>query len=78
MGGHGSCPVAPDPADHLHCPKHDVRRGAILGWTGSISLGLALLIAAVAGGALVAIAGVIRVTQLRLNARRARRELAGT
>lgn len=44
-----------------------------LGATGSLPLGMALLIAAVGGGVLVAIAGVARVTQLRLNARRTRR-----
>jgi uncharacterized integral membrane protein len=43
-----------------------------LGFAGSLPLGLALLIAAVGGGLAVAIAGVARVTQLRLNARRAR------
>lgn len=48
-----------------------------LGLNGSISLGLALLIAAVAGGVLVAITGVTRVTQLRLFARRARRGKSG-
>ncbi|HET6916577.1 MAG TPA: lipopolysaccharide assembly protein LapA domain-containing protein [Acidimicrobiales bacterium] len=44
-----------------------------LGVTGTIPLGLALLIAAVGGGVLVAIAGVARVAQLRMNARRTRR-----
>ena len=44
-----------------------------LGFTGSIPLGTALLIAAVAGAAVVAIVGVIRLTQLRFTARRARR-----
>jgi uncharacterized integral membrane protein len=34
---------------------------------------MALLIAAVGGGVVVAIAGVARVTQLRMNARRTRR-----
>jgi uncharacterized integral membrane protein len=43
-----------------------------LGLTGSLPLGMALLIAAVAGGVLVAIAGVTRITQLRANARRRR------
>ena len=47
-----------------------------LGWTGTIPLGMALLIAAVGGGVVVAIAGVARVTQLRLNARRTRRATA--
>jgi uncharacterized integral membrane protein len=44
-----------------------------LGYSGSLPLGMALLIAAVAGGVLVAVAGVTRVTQLRVNARRKRR-----
>ena len=39
----------------------------------TLSLGMALLIAAVIGGVVVAIAGIARVTQLRLNARRIRR-----
>lgn len=45
----------------------------LLGLTGNIPLGMALLIAAVGGGVLVAIAGTARVLQLRMNARRARR-----
>jgi uncharacterized integral membrane protein len=44
-----------------------------LGLSGTLSLGMALLIAAVGGGVLVAIAGVARIAQLRMNARRARR-----
>lgn len=44
-----------------------------LGLQGTLSLGMALLIAAVAGGVVVAIAGTARVTQLRMNARRIRR-----
>ncbi len=43
-----------------------------LGLSGSLPLGMALLIAAVGGGVVVAIAGIARVTQLRMNARRAR------
>lgn len=46
----------------------------LFGASGMIPLGMALLIAAVGGGVLVAIAGVARVTQLRLNARRTRRD----
>jgi uncharacterized integral membrane protein len=38
---------------------------------------MALLIAAVGGGVLVAIAGVARVTQLRMNARRTRHHKSG-
>ena len=48
-----------------------------IGLSGSLSLGMAMLIAAVGGGVLVAIAGVARVTQLRLNARRTRRLHSG-
>lgn len=44
-----------------------------LGAEGRIPLGLALLIAAVGGGVVVAIAGVARITQLRINVRRSRR-----
>ncbi len=44
-----------------------------LGLSGTIPLGMALLIAAVSGGVVVAIAGVARVAQLRINARRSRR-----
>ena len=48
-----------------------------LGLTGTIPLGLALLIAAVGGGVVVAIAGIARVTQLRMHARRTRRSGSG-
>lgn len=48
------------------------------GWSGTIPLGLALLIAAVGGGVVVAIAGVGRVTQLRINARRTRKEASSS
>lgn len=48
-----------------------------LGMSGTIPLGMALLIAAVGGGVLVAIAGVARVTQLRMNSRRTRRKTSG-
>ena len=40
---------------------------------GSIALGLALLIAAVGGGAVVALIGAVRIIQLRAAARRNRR-----
>ncbi|WP_166879173.1 lipopolysaccharide assembly LapA domain-containing protein [Salinibacterium sp. ZJ450] len=43
------------------------------GLTGWVPLGVALLIAAVGGGVVIAIAGIARVTQLRMNARRIRR-----
>ncbi|BBE21780.1 hypothetical protein MN0502_06630 [Arthrobacter sp. MN05-02] len=43
------------------------------GLEGSIALGLALLIAAVGGGAVVALVGAIRIIQLRAVARRNRR-----
>ena len=44
------------------------------GWSGQAPLGIAMLIAAVAGGIIVAIAGATRVTQLRRRVRRSRRE----
>ncbi|OIJ27097.1 LapA family protein [Nocardioides luteus] len=44
-----------------------------LGADGNIPLGLALLIAAVGGGVLVAIAGIARITQLRISVRRSNR-----
>ncbi|MHC6220742.1 LapA family protein [Arthrobacter sp. MMS24-S77] len=44
-----------------------------LGLGGSVSLGMALFIAAVAGGILVAAAGAARIIQLRSNARKIRR-----
>jgi len=45
-----------------------------LGFAGSLPLGMALFIAAVGGSLAVAIAGVARVTQLRMSARRTRRD----
>jgi len=48
-----------------------------LGFGGTLSLGMALLIAAVGGGVMVAIAGVARVTQLRRHARRTRHHDVG-
>jgi uncharacterized integral membrane protein len=53
--------------------NQDVVAVHYLGWTGSLPLGTALLIAAVAGAAVVAVVGVIRLTQLRVTGRRARR-----
>jgi uncharacterized integral membrane protein len=47
-----------------------------LGFAGSISLGTALLVAAVAGAAVVTIVGVIRITQLRFSSRRTRHSKA--
>ncbi|QDG90352.1 lipopolysaccharide assembly LapA domain-containing protein [Pseudarthrobacter sp. NIBRBAC000502770] len=43
-----------------------------LGFEGSVPLGMALFIAAVTGGVLVAVAGGARILQLRSNAHRAR------
>ncbi len=43
------------------------------GFSGTLPLGVALLIAAVAGGAVVLIVGIVRLAQLRLNARRVRK-----
>ena len=47
------------------------------GLTGAVPLGVALFIAAVGGGVLVAIAGAARIIQLRLTAHRQRTRLAG-
>ena len=44
-----------------------------LGLESSLPLGVALLVSAVAGGLLVAAAGVARILQLRLKARRVRK-----
>lgn len=49
----------------------------LLGMSATIALGMALLIAAVGGGVVVAIAGVARVAQLRMSARRTRRGASG-
>lgn len=49
-------------------------RIVFFGLEGSIPVGMALLIAAVAGAAVVAIAGVARLTRVRINERRARRK----
>ncbi|MGC0238952.1 lipopolysaccharide assembly protein LapA domain-containing protein [Arthrobacter sp. SD76] len=43
-----------------------------LGFEGAVPLGMALFIASVTGGVLVAVAGGARILQLRANARRAR------
>ena len=51
----------------------DVVEVHYFGFTGSVALGTALLIAAVAGAAVVTIVGVIRLTQLRVKGRKARR-----
>jgi uncharacterized integral membrane protein len=48
------------------------------GFSDSLPLGMALFIAAVGGGVVVAIAGAARVTQLRINARRTRHANSGT
>ncbi|GAB2747334.1 LapA family protein [Sinomonas soli] len=53
--------------------NQDMVQVHFLGLIGPVPLGLALFIAAVAGGVLVAIAGAIRIIQLRAAARRARR-----
>jgi uncharacterized integral membrane protein len=42
-----------------------------LGWNGHMSLGLALLVAAIAGGLIVALFGMARIIQLRHRARKA-------
>ena len=43
-----------------------------LGLEGTLSLGMALFIASVAGGIVVAVAGAARIIQLRSNARKVR------
>jgi uncharacterized integral membrane protein len=53
--------------------NQDVVKLHYLGFTGSVPLGTALFTAAVAGAAVVAIVGVVRLTQLRVTARRVRR-----
>ncbi len=53
--------------------NQDVVEVRYFGFTGSIALGTALFIAAVAGAAVVTIVGVVRLTQLRFTARRVRR-----
>jgi uncharacterized integral membrane protein len=50
--------------------NQDNARVRFFGLDGSISLGIALLIAAVGGGALVAVAGAVRIIQLRARTRR--------
>ncbi|BCW82831.1 hypothetical protein NicSoilE8_05040 [Arthrobacter sp. NicSoilE8] len=47
-------------------------RVMFLGLEGTLSLGMALFIASVAGGILVAVAGAARIIQLRSNARKIR------
>jgi uncharacterized integral membrane protein len=56
--------------------NQDVVQVHYLGFTGSIPLGTALFIASVAGGAVVSIVGVVRLTQLRFTGRRAARRKA--
>lgn len=46
------------------------------GATGQLPLGVALIFAAIGGALLVAMVGVARLTQLRLNARQRRRAIA--
>jgi uncharacterized integral membrane protein len=53
--------------------NQDTVRVQFLGLDGFVPLGLALFIAAVAGGVLVAVAGAVRILQLRMVARRAQR-----
>ncbi|MDQ4500889.1 lipopolysaccharide assembly protein LapA domain-containing protein [Sinomonas sp. ASV322] len=53
--------------------NQDTVRVRFLGLDGQVPLGLALFIAAVAGGILVAIAGAARIIQLRIAAARRRR-----
>jgi uncharacterized integral membrane protein len=53
--------------------NQDAVRVHFLGLDGPVPLGVALFIAAVAGGVLVAVAGAVRIVQLRRAARRATR-----
>jgi uncharacterized integral membrane protein len=53
--------------------NQDTVRVQFLGLDGLVPLGLALFIAAVAGGVLVAVAGAVRILQLRMVARRTQR-----
>lgn len=53
--------------------NQDQVRVRFLGLDGNVPLALALLIAAVGGGIIVALAGGIRILQLRVTARRSRR-----
>ncbi|WP_427007264.1 LapA family protein [Pseudarthrobacter sp. H2] len=57
--------------------NQDYVRVRFFGLEGAVSLGVALLIAAVGGGVLVAIAGAARIIQLRLAAHRQRVKTAG-
>ena len=57
--------------------NQDYVRVQFFGLAGAVSLGIALFIAAVGGGALVAIAGAARIIQLRLAAHRQRVKTAG-
>lgn len=50
--------------------NQDIAQVHFLGLTGPVPLGIALFIAAVAGGVLVAVAGAARIIQLRAAARR--------
>ncbi|WP_345452153.1 LapA family protein [Arthrobacter gyeryongensis] len=50
--------------------NQDAARVRFFGLDGTISLGIALLVAAVGGGALVAVAGAVRIIQLRSRNRR--------
>lgn len=58
--------------------NQDPVRVQYLGLVGSLPLGIALYIAVVAGGFLVAIAGAVRITQLRIRASRGRQRPAAT
>ena len=49
-----------------------------LWFSASIPLGTALLIAAIAGASVVMMIGIVRLTQLRINARRATKAAAAT
>ena len=53
--------------------NQDMTAVKFLGWEGSLAQGMAFFIAAFGGGTLVAIAGGVRILQLRRNERRQRK-----
>ncbi|WP_240685027.1 LapA family protein [Arthrobacter nitrophenolicus] len=58
--------------------NQDLVQVRYLGLSGSLPLGVGLFMAAVAGGLLVAVAGAVRITQLRMTATYTRRRRSGT
>lgn len=58
--------------------NQDLVQVRYLGLSGSLPLGVGLFMAAVAGGLLVAVAGAVRITQLRMTATYTLRRRSGT